>query len=166
MSNSIVLVGMPGSGKSTLGRLLANRTQMPFADTDLYIEGKAGCSLQEYLDEHGYLKLRELEEAVILEHEHHFQNTVISTGGSVVYSEKSMEHLKRFGAIVYLQVSPEALLERIHNMESRGIACKPGQTFHDLYHERCALYEKHADVTLNIDGESEMESLEKLLAQI
>ena len=86
--SSIVLVGMPGSGKSTLGRLLANELQMPFADTDLFIEGKCGTSLQEYLDTHGYLELRQLEEAVILEHA--LPETVVSTGGSVVYSDKAM----------------------------------------------------------------------------
>ena len=162
--NSVVLVGMPGSGKSTLGRLLANELQMPFADTDLFIEGKCGASLQDYLDEHGYLKLRQLEEEVILEHA--MPNTIVSTGGSVVYSDKAMKHLERFGRIVYLHVDEERLLERIHNFGSRGIACEPGQSFHSLFMERNELYERYADITHDLGSETVMESLEALLKKL
>lgn len=161
MTHSIILVGMPGSGKSTLGRLLANRTQLPFADTDQYIEGKAGCSLQHYLDQHGYLQLRDLEERVILEHS--FPDTVVSTGGSVVYSDKAMTHLKRFGRVLYLAVSEAELMARIHNFDSRGIACRPGQSFASLFAERSRLYQQYADITLYIDGEDEQASLARCL---
>lgn len=162
--SSIVLVGMPGSGKSTLGRLLSNELQMPFADTDLFIEGKCGTSLQDYLNQHGYMALRQLEEDVIVEHS--MPDTVISTGGSVVYSEKAMTHLKQFGRVVYLHVDEAQLLNRIHNFGSRGIACKPSQSFHSLFLERHQLYRKYADITHDLGSESVMESLNALMSKL
>ena len=140
MSNkkrNIVLVGMPGSGKSTLGVLLAKTLVKKFCDTDILIQDTTNESLQDTINRDGYMKLRGIEEEALLSV--NFNDTVIATGGSAVYSDKGMVHLKKFSTIIYIDVKVEELLHRIPDMESRGIAMKPGQCFKDLYQERCRL---------------------------
>lgn len=151
LSNSnIVLIGMPGSGKSTIGVILAKRSSHDFVDTDLLIQSAAQRSLQDILDQDGYLRLRELEEEALLTLDVH--NHVISTGGSAVYSAPAMEHLKRNGICVYLNVSLDTLRSRIADYETRGIARRPDQSFEDLFEERTRLYRQYADITVDGDG--------------
>lgn len=146
---SLILIGMPGAGKSTLGILLAKELRLDFLDTDVAIQVQENRGLQDILESEGYLALREVEEQVLLATECH--QKVIATGGSAVYSQKGMEYLKSCGPIVYLEVPLTELRRRIHNYETRGIACRPGQSFEDLFEERQALYRQYADVTVNCD---------------
>lgn len=167
MSNkkrNIVLVGMPGSGKSTLGVLLAKTLVKKFCDTDILIQDITNESLQDTINRDGYMKLRGIEEEALLSV--NFNDTVIATGGSAVYSDKGMVHLKKFSTIIYIDVKVEELLHRIPDMESRGIAMKPGQCFKDLYQERCLLYTKYADLTISTDKKTVEESIKDILKQL
>jgi shikimate kinase len=143
---SVILIGMPGAGKSTIGVLLAKELGLGFLDTDLSIQIREGKTLQVILDESDYLDLRRIEEEVLLETDCHGQ--VVATGGSAVYSEAAMAHLKSCGPVVYLDVPVEVLRRRIHNYDTRGIARRPDQSFAELFDERTALYRRHADLTV------------------
>lgn len=147
-ASNIVLIGMPGSGKSTVGVLLAKLTARDFVDTDLLIQVAEQRSLQSILDSHGYLELRRIEERVLLELQ--CKNHVVATGGSAVYSQAAMEHLGKDGVICYLMAGLAVLESRDLGLSTRGIAKRPDQSFSDLYAERCALYTRYADVV--IDG--------------
>ena len=144
---NIVLIGMPGAGKSTVGVILARYLSKDFVDTDLLVQNRYHQSLQKILNEHGYLKLREFEEEEILRLK--VKNTVIATGGSAVYSEKTINHLKKDGKIVYLKLEASQLLDRIENFETRGIAKAKEQSFYDLYNERELLYERYGQITID-----------------
>lgn len=145
-SPSIVLIGMPGAGKSTIGVLLAKLTCRSFVDTDVLIQSHEGRTLQEIVDRDGYLALRAIEEKVILGHG--CMGCVIATGGSAVYSPAAMAHLKRHGTVVFLNVDLETLEERVRDTDTRGLAKRPDQSFRDLYDERTPLYRKYADITI------------------
>lgn len=147
---NLVLIGMPGSGKSTVGVILAKKTGRDFVDTDVVIQSHEHRSLQDIVDNDGYMALREIEEKWIL----HLavENTVVSTGGSVVYSDKGMQHLAQNGVIVFLDVSLETLKRRITDYDQRGIARRPDQSFEDLFEERSRLYRRYAQVTVNCDA--------------
>lgn len=149
MHSNILLIGMPGSGKSTFGRYLAAQWQLDFVDTDDVLAEAIGTGLQAYLDAHGYLALRE-REAEVLEGLN-VSNTVIATGGSAVYGDAAMQKLKQQACCVYLEASESALIARIPNMGSRGIAKAAEQSFSDLYAERTALYRRYADITLDTE---------------
>lgn len=151
--SNIVLIGMPGAGKSTIGVLLAKRQALDFVDTDLLIQLKYGDALQEIVNTEGYLALRGIEEEVIcgLERERH----VIATGGSAVYSDKAMVHLQRTSVIVFLNVSFEEIQRRVTDFDTRGIAMKKHQTFEDLFHERFPLYQTYADITIDCQGKNQ-----------
>jgi shikimate kinase len=144
--SNIVLIGMPGSGKSTVGIILAKQITKRFLDTDLLIQNMAGTSLQSIINNQGHMALREIEERALLsvKCKHH----VIATGGSAAYSEPAMLHLKRHGTVVFLQTSLEELKHRIHNYETRGLAKRPDQSFQDLFEERESLYRKYAEITV------------------
>ena len=137
---------MPSCGKSTLGRLLAKELQYDFVDTDEVIIRRNGCPLRDILDAHGVNGFVRVEEEAICSVE--AKNTVIATGGSAVYSEKAMEHLKSMGKIIYLQLSYEEMDRRLGDLHARGVAIAPGATLLDLYNERVPLYEKYADYIL------------------
>ena len=143
---NIVLVGMPGAGKSTVGVLLAKRTARGFVDTDVLIEVRECLLLQEILDQSDYRNLRRIEQEVLLDL--HVRRHVIATGGSAAYSEKSMLHLKKHGVIVFLDVPCDRLDERVGNFDTRGIACPPDMTLPEIYAERRPLYQKWADITV------------------
>lgn len=138
---------MPGSGKSTVGVILAKRLALDFLDTDILIQKRAERTLQQIVDLEGHIVLRVLEEQALLSID--CRNHVIATGGSAVYSEPAMDHLKKNGITVFLHADLAALQSRVWNYETRGIAKRPGQSLQDLFAERMALYEKYADITVH-----------------
>jgi shikimate kinase len=144
---NIVLIGMPGAGKSTVGVLLAKFLSKRFVDTDLLIQNRHHMRLQDILDKYGYLKLREFEEREILQTR--LDNSVIATGGSAVYSEPAMIHLNTAGRIIYLKNDVATLLKRINDLETRGIAGSKDKSFTDLFCEREILYNKYAEITID-----------------
>lgn len=143
---SVVLVGMPGAGKSTVGILLAKELGLGFIDTDVAIQVAQGETLQAILDQRGYLALREIESQVILQTD--CRASVVATGGSAVYGDQAMAYLRSLGRIVFIDVSLAVLRARIDNYDSRGIARRPDQSFEDLYAERMALYRQYADIAI------------------
>jgi len=147
---NIVLIGMPGVGKSTSGVLCAKLMSRDFIDTDVYIQAQTGRRLQDIIDNEGLEHFCRFEEESICSLT--CRGNVIATGGSVVYSEKAMAHLKQNGVAVHLDLPLESLEQRIDNLDSRGIVITPGQTFADLYQERQPLYEKYADITVDCSG--------------
>ena len=163
--NNIILVGMPSCGKSTLGRMLAKELHYDFLDTDEVIIRLNGCPLRDILDAQGVDGFIRVEEEAVCTVQ--AQNSVIATGGSVVYSEKAMAHLKAMGKVVYLRLSFEEMDRRLGDLHARGVAIAPGSTLQDLYDERTPLYEKYADITVNIsNGNSVRQSLQNLLGQL
>jgi shikimate kinase len=144
--NNIILIGMPGAGKSTVGVILAKARGMQFIDTDIVIQEQAGRLLQEMIDEDGAERFKKNEERTILSL--HARNAVIATGGSVVFSRRAMEHLKSTGIVLYLAVSFEEMERRLRNITTRGIVRVPGQSLRDMYNERIPLYEQYADRTI------------------
>ena len=143
---NIILIGMSGAGKSTLGVLLAKALGKHFVDTDILIQQHTGKLLQEIIDEEGVQRFLEVEEQVVSELD--LKNTVIATGGSVVYSKKAMQRLKQNGTAVYLAVDYEELVKRISNITTRGIVFKGASDLRSVYEERLPLYEKYADITV------------------
>jgi shikimate kinase len=144
---NIVLIGMPGSGKSTVGVLLAKRLSRGFVDTDLLIQTVQGRSLQRIVDTDGYLALREIEARILTGLD--CSNQVIATGGSAAYSHPAMTHLKQNGIVVFLHADLETLNKRVHDFSERGLAKSPDQTLDDLYRERYSLYSRYADITID-----------------
>src|ERR1039457_63130 len=145
--SNIVLVGMPGSGKSTVGVILAKRTSRDFVDTDILIQKTDGRSLQRILDEDGYLALRSIEERILCGLE--CRNHVIATGGSAVYSQAAMKHLHADGIVVFLDVDLAVLESRNLHLDKRGIAKRPDQSFTELFEERFTLYSAYADMVIH-----------------
>ncbi len=145
--NNVILIGMPGCGKSTLGVLLAKMLGLSFVDTDIVIQEKTGKKLYEIIDKQGKEEFLKLEEEINLCLK--LKNTVIATGGSAVYSAKAMEHYKRIGKIVFLDISYETLVNRLGDFSRRGVIIKNGGTLKEMYNERLPLYKKYADVTVN-----------------
>ncbi len=148
---NIVLIGMPGAGKSTAGVILAKTLGMKFADTDIVIQEKSGRFLQEIIDTEGPDAFKKIEEATILSLNHH--NEVIATGGSVVFSRRAMECLKKDGVVVYLKISFEEMEKRLINIKTRGIVLTSGQSLRDMYNQRIPLYEKYADIIIDCSEE-------------
>ena len=160
-SNSLILIGMPGAGKSTIGVVLAKALAKNFVDTDLLIQIQQNKTLQDIVDNEGYLKLREVEEHVLLNT--HYPNHIIATGGSAVYSEKAMQHLKHFGQIIFLDVPLAELVERVKDIDTRGLARQSNQSFTDLYHERRQLYQAHANTTIDCSGKSQSQIIDEII---
>lgn len=159
--SNIALIGMPGSGKSTVGRLLAQELSRQFVDTDALIERAQGRTLQQIVDRGGDAALRRVEEAVLLDL--HVRNRIIATGGSVVYCARGMAHLKAISTVVFLNVELNTLRARIHNWGSRGIAIRPEQSFEDLFGERFELYSRYADITLDCTELTAMEVCKNII---
>lgn len=153
MKSNVTLIGMPGSGKSTVGIILAKNLSFGFIDTDVLIQINRQKSLQDIINETDYLNLRKVEEEEILKL--NVENHVIATGGSAVYSDKAMSHLQRISTIVFLEVSLEEIKRRIHNFTTRGIAKAENQTFRELFDERQALYRKYAEMTIDCNNISQ-----------
>jgi len=161
---NVVLIGMPGSGKSTLGVLLAKALSRPFLDTDICIQTQEGKSLQQILDERGIPYFLRLEESFVLSLD--CSRHVVATGGSVVYSARAMEHLKKNGILFSLDVSLPVLKQRIRDMESRGVVLAPGQDLAELYAERMPLYEQHGDIRIPCDGKGHEEVIRQILREL
>ena len=148
--NNIVLIGMPGVGKSTVGVILAKVMGYQFLDADLLIQQQEGKLLKEIIAEVGTDGFIEVENRVNASIDS--SKTIIATGGSVVYGKEAMEHLKSIGTIVYLEVPFSVLEKRLSDIKGRGVVLKDGQTLYDLYMERTPLYEKYADVSISEEG--------------
>ncbi|MGD8521827.1 MAG: shikimate kinase [Desulfobacterales bacterium] len=149
-NKNVVLIGMPGAGKSTVGVLLAKRLNFLFLDTDIYIQTQEGKSLQEIIQTHGTEGFCDIEERHILSVD--VTSHVIAPGGSVVYRPKAMEHLGTNGVIIHLDLELERLKKRLNEIDARGVVIAPGQKLEALYAKRQPLYSRYADFTVFTDG--------------
>lgn len=161
---NILLIGMPGAGKSTLGVLLAKALGMSFVDSDILIQQKENRLLQNIIDNDGIESFLKIEEDVLYELD--VKNSIIATGGSAVYSEKAMEHLKSNSVTVYIKVDFENIEKRITNITTRGIVLKTGNTLRDAFDERRPLYEKYSDITVDCTGRSIESSIEEIVCKL
>jgi len=164
MKENIVLIGMPGVGKSTLGVVLAKELGFEFVDADLLIQKREKRLLKEIIADEGvdgFLKIENDVNASITS-----TKTVIATGGSVIYGAEAMEHLKKIGTVVYLKLDYETLDSRLGSLKGRGVVLKDGQNLKSLYDERIPLYEKYADVTVDEGGLGLEETLDAVLEKI
>jgi shikimate kinase len=161
---AIVLIGMPGAGKSTVGVLLAKHLGLGFVDTDLVVQERSGRLLQDILVGAGYQELRRLEEEAILALE--AGGAVVATGGSAVYSERAMRHLRETGVLVYLKAGLDLLAARIDDYDRRGIANPAAQGFEEIYRERTPLYERYADVLVEVDGLTHEETARAVMTAV
>lgn len=143
---------MPGAGKSTCGVLAAKMLLKNFFDTDLLLQNLEEKRLQDIIDEKGLAYFQQAEENAVLSLD--IKGTVIATGGSVVYSEAAMKHLKSMGKVIYLHLDYETMKNRIKNMVTRGLVLRKGSSLKEMYDERLPLYEKYADFTVFCDGNS------------
>lgn len=149
--DNIILIGMPGAGKSTLGIVLAKILNYDFIDADLVIQNQCDKTLQKLIDACGPEGFIEVENQILKDIE--ATKSIIATGGSAVYSEDAMNHLSSIGRVVYLQISFEELVNRLHDLQERGVVLKGGigMSLRDLYDERKPLYEQYANITVNVD---------------
>ncbi|MBP1993015.1 shikimate kinase [Paenibacillus eucommiae] len=161
---NIVLIGMSGAGKSTLGVLLAKALGMDFVDTDIVIQQHEGRLLQDILDNDGIEKFMQVEEKIVSELQ--LKNCIISTGGSVIYSEKAMNVLKQGGRIIYLHVPYEEINKRLINITTRGIVIKKGNSLKDVYEERVPLYLKYSDKTLDCSNKDIEQCVSEIIEKI
>lgn len=161
---NVILIGMPAVGKTTFGKRIANQLNMQFLDTDDVIREKCMTTLPMLLEKHGLEGFKKIEERIILDCAK--QDLVIATGGSAVYGQKAMEYLKSTGTVVYLKISYDEISKRLKRAKSRGVAMQEGQTLLDLYNERTILYEKYADVTVDVDGLTSDEAVAKCIEKL
>lgn len=159
--NNIVLIGMPGVGKSTIGVILAKLLGYQFVDADLVIQEKEGKLLREIIEEVGAEGFIEVENRINSQIQ--ARHSIIATGGSVVYGAEAMAHLKEIGTILYLKLPYEELNRRLHDIKGRGVVLKDGQTLQDLYEERVPLYEKYADITVDEYQLNVEQTIEKIM---
>ena len=161
MMNNIVLIGMPGVGKSTVGVILAKELGYQFLDADLLIQKRENRLLKEIIEQEGVDGFIEIENQVNASIE--ADRTVVATGGSVVYGEEAMAHLKKIATVIYLRLSYEELEKRLGNLKNRGVVLREGQTLKDLYEERVPLYEKYADYIIDEKKTDAEGTLQKIL---
>lgn len=150
MKSNIILIGMPGVGKSTVGVILAKILGFKFIDTDLIIQQKEKRLLKDIISSEGVDGFIDIENRINSQLE--AENSVIATGGSVVYGDEAMKHFSEIGTIVYLKLDYRKLRYRLGNIRNRGVVIRPGQRLSDLYNERIKLYEKYADITIDENG--------------
>lgn len=163
-NDNIILIGMPASGKSTVGVILAKIIGYQFMDSDLVIQEQEGRKLHEIITEDGIEGFLTLEEQINAKIE--AEHTVIATGGSVIYGKLAMEHFKKIGTIVYLQVEYEELMNRLHNIRQRGVVVRPGQTMEDLYQERSALYSQYADIVIQEKNDTPEQVIAEIISEM
>lgn len=162
---NITLIGMPGSGKSSVGRLLARRLGYAFLDVDpLIVERCGGVNLQAVLDRLGNEGFLDAEAEVVASLR--CENTVLAPGGSAVLREKGALHLKELGPVVYLSLPCETLKKRLWNLDRRGVPLAPGQTVEDLYAQRAPFYETYADITVDADQPRVADTVEEVLRRL
>lgn len=159
--DNIILIGMPGVGKSTVGVVLAKVLGYEFIDSDLLIQKKMNMVLSEIISQKGIDGFMAVENEVNASID--TRRTVIATGGSVVYCEEAMKHLKSIGTVIYLRLSLQSLSTRLGNLRGRGVVLKDGQTLEHLYEERVVLYEKYADVVIDEENQELEDTLQNIL---
>lgn len=159
--NNIILIGMPGCGKSTIGVLLAKILGYNFIDTDLLIQATENKKLYEIINENGIEYFFNAEEKVLSELK--AEKCIIATGGSAVYSDLGMQNLKKQGRVVYLWVPLKEIKRRVTNLSTRGVAMKNGQTLADLYKERQPLYRLYADITVECNKKNIADNAKKII---
>lgn len=154
---NIILIGMPGSGKSTVGVILAKTLGIDFVDTDLLIQHREKRLLQDIIDKDGieYFLDRECDTVMSAE----YSGAVIATGGSVILRDEAMAHLKRSGTVIFLDVPVNELEQRLSNIKTRGVAAEKNETVKDIYNKRISLYKKYADIIVNADSLSREETV-------
>lgn len=161
---NLVLIGMPGAGKSTVGVVLAKQQGLSFVDSDLVIQEKTGLLLHEIIERQGDDGFRQVENRInaslVARH------SVIATGGSVIYGREAMQHFKRIGTVIYLKLSCSAVAERLGDLKERGVTLREGQTLTQLYDERVPLYERYADVTVDCENKSIREIVAEIAARL
>ena len=161
---NIVLVGMPGCGKSTVGVILAKTLGLSFTDTDLLICAKEESTLQDIIEEKGLAYFEKVEtevgESLCV------KNTVVATGGSMILYEKAMAHLREIATVIYIDVSLEELKRRLTNIKTRGITFAEGETLDDIFSTRTPLYRKYAHLTVNADDFTIEETVTKITEMI
>lgn len=165
--SNLVLIGMPGVGKSTIGVVLAKHLGLNFIDTDLLIQSRAGGRLQQIINVRGLDKFLGLEEQVILDLKD--RQSVIATGGSVIYSPSAMDALRNNGHLIYLKISLHQLQQRLDDMGQRGVVIEQNQSFADLYNSRTRLYEQYAELTIDCDNQNPsqvVKRVEMAIAQV
>lgn len=162
---NIILTGMPGCGKSTVGVILAKTLGMDFIDTDLIIQLREKDKLQNLVDKYGTERFKQMEEQALLSVTAK-ENTVIATGGSAVFCEKGMEHLKKSGICIYLNVPCDELVKRLTNIKTRGIAAAKGMTVKDIFNERSPYYEKFADIQITCSDNGIEETTAQIISAI
>ncbi len=158
--DNVILIGMPGAGKSTVGVVLAKHLGYRFVDSDLVIQETIGKLLHEIITERGLSGFLQVENEI--NQTIRASRSVIATGGSVIYGKEAMEHLKRIGTVVYLKLSCEEIAGRLGDLKKRGVALKEGQSLEGLYAERVPLYEKYADLVMECEGRQ----IRQIVAQI
>lgn len=158
--NNLILIGMPGAGKSTVGVVLAKKLGYSFTDSDLVIQEKTGKLLHQLIEEKGEAGFLMLENEINASINTKFH--VIATGGSVIYGQAAMNHFKKIGRVVYLKLPYEELKERLGDLQERGVVLKEGFTLLDLYKERVPLYEKYADIVIDCDKKMIREIVEEI----
>lgn len=164
MKDNIVLIGMPGVGKSSAGVVLAKVLGYKFLDTDILIQEETNMLLKDIIEKEGLDKFKEIENNINAKVT--ANRTVIATGGSVVFGAEAMEHLKSIGKVVYLKASYEEINKRLGNLKGRGVAMEEGQTLFDIYEERVPLYEKYAEITVDETGKDIRETVNLILEKL
>lgn len=162
--SNIVLIGLPGVGKSTVGVILAKILGKEFTDSDLVIQREEGSLLKDIIETKGVEGFIEVENR--FNASLNVANSVIATGGSVVYGKEAMEHLRSIGTICYLRVPFEVIEKRLSDIKGRGVVLREGQTLRDIYEERIVLYEKYADITVLEEGLSIEETVEQIIVKL
>lgn len=159
--NNVILIGMPGAGKSTIGVILAKVLGYQYIDTDLLIQEQEKCLLREIISKEGLDGFLEIEGRVNIGI--NTENAVISTGGSVIYNQKAMEHLRSIGTVVYIKLSYMTIEGRLGNIKKRGVVLREGQNLKSLYDERCPLYEQYAHIVIDGEGLGIEDAMEEIV---
>ncbi len=158
--DNVILIGMPGCGKSTIGVVLAKTMCYDFVDSDIVIQKVKNATLEQLIEEHGTDGFNQIENEVNASLDIHM--TVLATGGSVVYGKEAMEHLKEIGTVVFIKLDCDEIANRLGDFKARGISIKEGQTLEDLFNERKPLYEKYADIVVDTSGLEIKDAMEKI----